>query len=315
MALAMAQNTLKQKARSFSQAHSVSYLTALKAVDEPLHELRDLLGRAQRETNTLQQHFRLIGDRGRFSAAFPMPDTDDYRLGEEEGSRRYHRELIRSRGLSQLTETEFFIELGKRTEMLLDSGAEDIWAHRELHRAGILDDSPTLEPIFHHYSVGLPKSFAPVIHSGASLGIIGVNMASQTQIADSYQLIPVTSDQLTALRSGIRLDSPVEFSLNYQPRNGERRLNWKQSYVAAYDYAPEWESEVRPPRFKLLLRSEVIDLDGELEARGLDPARLKKDDGFALGVELDHSLVQDMLMIGSLDHARMVATPGLLILG
>ena len=39
----MAQNNkLKRQAQAFAQKHSVPYLTALKAVDEPLHELRDL---------------------------------------------------------------------------------------------------------------------------------------------------------------------------------------------------------------------------------------------------------------------------------
>lgn len=312
----MAQNTLKQKAREFAKTHGVPYLTALKAVNEPFRGLRDLIYSVSRNSDSLQQQFRLIGDRGRFSPAYPTPDLPEYMtFGEYAGTRDHLRNVISTEGLPQLSQAEFFIELGKRTDRIQRSEADDIWRYRELHRAGLVDqDEPQLEPIFHHYFTGVAATWEPLMFSGSKLGMFGVNMSGYTQIRDAYYLIPVTVDQLTALRLGEPLGSPVEFSLNHPPQDGAKELHWKQSYVAAYEYYGK-DTGDRGPSLRLLLKSPVADLEAELQELGLDFGDFREDEGFTLGVELDHRLMRDMMDIRSHDRTRWIATPGLLVLG
>lgn len=312
----MAQNTLKQKAREFARAHGVSYLTALKAVDEPFHELRDLIYSVQRNSDSLQQHFRLIGDQGRFSAAYPAPDLPERLVyGEYAWNRSHLRGILTEVNLPRLSQSEFFIELGRRTERLQRSETGDVWVYRELHRAGLVDQNePQLEPIFHHYYTKVSASWEPLLFSGPRLGIFGVNMSEYSQIRDPYYLIPVTVDQLTAFRLGEPLSSPVEFSLNHPPQDGAKDLRWKQSYVAAYEYYGR-DTGNEGPTLRLLLKSPVANLAAELQELGLDFDDFQEDEGFTLGVELDHRLMRDMADIRSHDHTRWIATPGLIVLG
>ena len=123
----------------------------------------------------------------------------------------------------------------------------------------------------------------------------------------------MTVDQLEALRAGERLSHPVELPLNHPPTAEAREFRWKDSYVAAYVYMDEQNSENRGIR--VLLKSPVADLDAELRSRGIDPSRLQKDEGFSLGVELDHRLCRDMLIMSSGGRSRWIATPTLLVLG
>lgn len=312
----MAQNTLKQKAREFAKNHGVSYLTALGAVDEPFHELRDLIRSVRPQSDSLREHFRLIGNRGPFSAAYPTPDTPELkRLGEYAGSRDHLRTVLESQGLPRLSESEFFVELGRRTDRLQRSEADDIWGYRELHRAGLVDrDEPILEPIFHYYYSNLWMSFRPLTFSGPNLGIFGVNMSKSTQITEPYRLIPITVDQLDALRFGRPLSSPVEFPLAYRPQKDAQVLRWKQSYVAAYDY---YDVEVgdRGSSTTLLLKSPVADLKATLLSMELEPSHFSRIDDFPVETDLDHALDRDMLVIGSGDQRRWLSTPGLIILG
>lgn len=311
----MAQNTLKQKARDFAKTHGGSYLTALKAVDEPFHELRDLIYSIRSQSNSLQQHFRLIGDRGRFSAAYPAPDLPGRLVyGDYAWNRKHLRSVLSTENLPRLSQSEFFIELGKRTDRIQRSEAGDIWAYRELHRAGLVDrDEPQLEPIFHHYFTRLSGGFEALIFSGAKLGIFGVNMASYDQMTEQFQLIPITVDQLDALRFGKSLETPIYFALNHPSPKGVPELRWKQSYVAAYSHYGD--AGDHGPALSLLLQSPVDNLEAELRDLGLDFSNFQKDEGFTLGVELEHRLVQDWLDIKSHDQTRWIATPGLLILG
>lgn len=312
----MAQNTLKQKARAFAKERGVSYLSALKAVDEPLHDLRDLLREVRIRSDALQHHFRLIGDKGPYSPAYPAPLDEEYRkFGERTATRDYHRRLINSERLQSLSESDFFIEFGRRTALLRDRGIEDIWEYRELQRSGLLGDTPQLEPLFHHYSMGIPESFGALIYSGSQLGIFGVNMASYVQI-DRFQFIPVTPAQLDSLRNGVALDRPVEFSMNHLSSKDHPNLKWDESYVAAYGYDDPLVTGYRTPRLTVLLRSFSVDLEAELSARGLDASQLHEDESFSVGIDLSHKLSRDMLRIrdkGGRTH--WIVTPGLIVLG
>lgn len=313
----MTQNTLKQKARLFAQKHGLPYATALRAVDEPYRELRDLIYSVRSKSDALQEHFRLIGDRGRFSAAYPMPNQHEYTVDEARArSRDYLRDLIASQQLPRLSKTEFFIELGKRTDRIERSEAQDIWSYRELHRAGLVDkDELQLEPIFHYYYSSLRWSgFEPITFSGSPLGIFGVNMSAYTDLTETYQLIPVTVSQLDALRAGESPSSPIELGPNcalHSASEEANELHWKQSYIAAYSY----DGGGRGPGLVLLQKSPVADLKAKLLSMDLNPSDFRLYRELPLGVELEHALNRDMLTIEAPGSPRVwIATPNLLII-
>ena len=317
----MTQNTLTQKARLFAQRHDLPYATALRAVDEPYRELRDLIYSVRSKSDALQEHFRLIGDRGRFSAAYPTPDLPEYSLyGARSGTFDYLKGLISSQQLPCLSESEFFIELGRRTERIERSKADDIWGYRELHRAGLVDKNELqLEPIFHYYYGSLRSGFEPMTFSGSRLGIFGANMSAYTDLAETYYLVPVTVSQLDALRTGESLSSSVELSPSYAPHSAyeeANELHWKQSYIAAYSYDGEGhDGGGRGPGLVLLQKSSVADLKAKLLSMDLDPSDLRLYRDLPLGVELEHALNRDILTIRAPGSPRVwLTTPGLLII-
>lgn len=189
----MAQNTLKQKARLFAQKHGLPYATALRAVDEPLHELRDLA--RSRDDLYKVLGFRLVSEESIYRSAYSdVPPSHPSEQTPAWGP------FITEHGLSEYTDTaEMVRSIADRFDALRSVGAEDIWEYRELQRSGIHGAIPTLEPFFHHYGYfgeGL------IYSEGADLGVFPVAIADFLEIDDDTELFPLTLKQFDELRSG-----------------------------------------------------------------------------------------------------------------
>jgi len=183
---------LKRAARSFMEKHEgVPYLAALKAVDEPLHELRDLIN----QRNLFKVYgFNLVSEESVYRSAYPdvppvypqeyKPDWDRYPMKQ---------------GLSRYSDSTAMIrDMGARLQLLDSTGAADIWEYRELQRSGIHGNIPDLEPFFHLEG----RSGEEILYSeGRRLGIYNVLIADFLEITDR-ELFPLTLKQFDALRTG-----------------------------------------------------------------------------------------------------------------
>jgi len=194
----MAKNNtnLKRRIREFRDTHGVSYLTALRAVDEPLHELRTFSAFPAQKYTALYPHFRLIGEESIYSSAYPE-------LSHDFGNPAY-LSTIKAAGLSHFEGTRDLLrEIGRRLQLLEDAGAENIWEYRVLQRGGLLGtDAPALEPFLHHYGARIGAGMETIFLEGDRLGIFGVSIARHTDIQDRYTLLPIAEDQLSALIEG-----------------------------------------------------------------------------------------------------------------
>lgn len=137
----MAQITLKRQAREFAEQHGVSYTRALAAVDEPLHRLK------------FELHNRTFARPG-----FELTDSEEDLLLSPDPSaplsiadftRRIRGTRARPFLRDRKAETEILFELARRTEILSESKAADIWEQRQLYRAGLSTEN--LEPVPSYY--------------------------------------------------------------------------------------------------------------------------------------------------------------------
>jgi len=282
----MVQNTLKQQARSFMEKHDVPYATALRAVDEPLHELRDLNPHSENDPS-FPILFRAVPAQGNYGdvAKSICYDSIPY--------------AIRELGLSHFDGIMDFIEEAARRSALLKAHSlESFWEYRVLSRAGLLGaDAPELEPFFHYYEYELGAAFGPMYSMGQSLGLFPVNMSSFLAIDESYYFIPVTLDQLEALSSGDPA-GPIELS----PR-GEGRSKvepWTDSYsILATSRSL---TALDNPKLSILFKGHFEELEAELKRRGLKPSEFSfrdisdrvlqlREDNYTLRVYLDDRIL------------------------
>jgi len=196
--MATANKALKKRAQAFAEKHDLSYLQALKAVDEPLHQLRDLLDSQE------------INKAGYFPG-LRLATEDDRRVSPYADSLPSNREpwwgyasLVATRELSRFDfSADFYIELGKRIALIEETHTGNIWRYRELHRAGILsEDAPYMEPFFHHFSTEFTWGAESAFFRAAQTGIFGVSIASAADYEGSESLIPVTEEEFEALKRG-----------------------------------------------------------------------------------------------------------------
>jgi hypothetical protein len=268
----MVQNTLKQQARSFMERHSVSYSTALRAVDEPLHELRSLLRNPRAREFSFAQGFRLIPEDSIYGEAYfskePLSPS-----GRRHDDRFSYRNSLK-----------YMEESVRRYQLLRDHKVLDIWYYRELRRAGLTaPDAPEIEPVFHHYMGELGSSFSPIAVHGGMLGIFGVNMDQFAFISEHFPLIPVTDQQLKSLAEGSPA-GPVEgFRYSLAERDDAER--WTDSY-RSMAVSTRKDSHNRPSVtvFSKKPSGELID---DLERRGIPSWRCAVEDLADDGVEVE----------------------------
>jgi len=254
----MAQNNkLKRRAQAFAAKHDVSYTVALKAVDEPLHELRDLMELPQTQDFNFATMFRVVDKQGSYGSVYSARGLEmPYMAGDE---------LSQFKGL-----WEFIGESARRHQILKDRGLETYWEYRELQRSGILGpDEPELEPFFHHYFEELRSPYAPMYAMGRRLGLIPVNLSGFLEIQDSHSFIPVTPEQLTALSSGTPV-GPIEGFRRAESDDPSSPDCWTDRYsVLAISKAKNNRFDL--PQMAILFRRDLDELHGEMRARGLDP--------------------------------------------
>lgn len=253
----MAQNNkLKRRAQAFMADHEgVTYLNALKAVDEPLHQLRDLLNNKTRYTN----FFRLVAEQGSYR---PVTTAD----GDSD------RDLIAKLGLSEyLSMWKFIDDVADRRKLLKTHGLRDIWEYRALKRSGVLgseDDAPAMEPIFHHYAYNLSDPFAPMFGT-EHLGIFPVNVSSMTEIREIEDFIPVTLEQLHTLATGEGSLGKIAPTPYDEADIRDPRV-WTDHYdILAVSRNRTTAYNVRV--FSILFKGSIEELHAELRAKGLNP--------------------------------------------
>jgi len=272
----MTQNTLKQKSRLFAQKHGLPYATALRAVDEPLHQLREVRF-LNSEVNGVN-HFRLTGPDSAYSSAYDVP------MGTRESIPHYgwHIDEI---GLSKYSgSTDLLRSMSKRMQLLDAVQAQDIWEYRELQRSGILGDLEPMEPFFHHFGTSI-LGLGMIYSQGSRLGIFAVSIAPYYQISEAVELLPITLKQFEALRTGKdagRIDFPG--AIPYDRKRASEPSYMTEATVyeddkfaliarSKRDIAREAGTEViRKPRLQILFRSDDLEAAvREVRRLGMDP--------------------------------------------
>ena len=234
----------------------VHYLTALKAVDEPLHELRDLVSMPGIRDFSFTTLFRLVTAQGKYDKVYADVDRYGFRIIEKLDLSRYRRY------------TDFFEAVTERRKLLEAHDVYDLWEYRSLQRAGLLDsEAPDLEPFFHHYDWNLGSSFG-AMRSTDRYGIFAVKIDPLIFPDDNDSYIPVTPQQLEALQSGSPVGhiEPFPRAEEEDPSNAK---TWKDRYSVLATSQYERISGV--PTMNILFRRSLTEFHEELEARGLNP--------------------------------------------
>ena len=169
----MTEISLKRQARRFAEEHDVSYTRALAAVDEPLHRLK----------------FELANMHPARPMGFTVTDSEDELLEPIAGDHPMDELRRKIRGTDQRPafsypqrDTMLLLELGRRTRLLLDSGAQTIWEHRALYRAGLTELN--LEPVPNYYQEFKEPQDLLRDWNGPAMGIIPVAV-----LQDEYRKI------------------------------------------------------------------------------------------------------------------------------
>ena len=301
----MAQNNkLKRRAQAFMADHEgVTYLNALKAVDEPLHELRDLVFGVESEYSYGgARGFRIVPRQGSYGYAFG--DLSPHKALDALGLTRFAYPM------------KFLEELVDRKRLLQNAGVSHIWGYRELYRAGLLDSGAiALEPFFHHFDSMIGESYGPLNSFESHLvGIYSVNVANFLGIFDHGNSIPATKLQLEQLLAG----KPAgEFeALPQITSDGTPARDWTESYdlLAVSGQADSYEK----PKLSILFKGAEEELYRELEARDLDSSRFRVRDismqevgfhGFATWIHA--KLADDTFIRGTTEEVLLWGTQSL----
>lgn len=288
----MVHNTLKQAARKFSKTYEVPYLTALKAVDEPLHELRDLT--APYEAWTVcptSVGFRLIGNKGPHSTHFTESTRDEViaklqqagipsRLPEDEDMREHYlrQDAKTASDLAVLTDParhlfeesdDLTLELADRLRLIREASVTNFWEYRALHRAGLLPGRQ-LEPLTHYFKAVLPMDYGKLLTDGSKLGVYAVHIWSYLDLRASAsgcsEFLPVKLSQLDDLLSGSPAGKLEVRSFDSSPEQNEEK-HWESTYeLVLQSYAGAAERE---NKLTIFFKKSPEDLHSELESRGL----------------------------------------------
>jgi len=199
--MATVNKALKKRAQAFAEEHELPYLKALKAVDEPLHQLRDLTDPEELKRLGYHPHFRLIDEKER-ERADPKSAYAEL-IAAKFPAVNAHEQVIVEKGLPHFaTLDNLYGECGTRLARLHREGLTDIWSYRELHRAGLLGpEAQPMEPVFHYFGWHLNQSGDSALPGEGKLGIFCVSIA-EGRFRGTGGLIPVTETQLGALKSG-----------------------------------------------------------------------------------------------------------------
>jgi len=282
--MAAANKALKKRAKDFAETHGLSYLAALKAVDEPLHELRDL-SRTQNEIQS--HHFRLVGEQSIYSSAYDVPSESPLTEQPEYRSFVYLGDFSRYG-----SGTELVLDIARRIEALEAVGAKDIWEYRELQRSGIHGELTHFEPFFHHFGKAIENGYELIFDEGHRLGIFAVAIATYIEIEVNEELMPLTLKQFDALKGG----SPagvVEFPLTLPwshelmvsdpaycrsiDLNTHEKLTIRARSIFGYSRNYRDGSRIRPT-LQLFFRSDSIKgAKDHIRELGMDPTHFKFD--------------------------------------
>lgn len=262
----MVQNTLKQKARKFAKEYEVSYLTALRAVDEPLHELESLLYNLRSPSQLSQRiHFSLFGDKGIYSSAFDLTEYERYTESGQYYGPDYER-LIEDHNFPHFKPgVETLIEIGRRWDALTEASAKDIWEYRQLVRAGLVVDEHNIADIKLHYVSGYVSQHDNITFYGNAVGVFAVFTASFVNILTHRATIPVTRLQLENLVTG----SPVGEELYH------RRIWCAEKTTSCDEYETIFASHEmgpyeRHPRLRVMYKAGVTPQRSDFEKMGLN---------------------------------------------
>jgi len=201
----MTEISLKRQARRFAEEHGVSYTRALAAVDEPLHRLKFELATMHRAVPT----------------GFTVTDPEDELLEPADSDDPLGRMRRKIRGVDYRPafsypkrDTMLLLELGRRTRLLLDSGSQDIWEHRALHRAGLTELN--LEPVPDYYQKFKEAQNLLRDWNGPAVGIIPVAVLQDEykKIAEEHGHQMTSRQQRSAWMRKITLD---ELQLLFRP--------------------------------------------------------------------------------------------------
>lgn len=249
---------LKRRIREFQAQHGVSHSIASKAVDEPLHILRDLsrIPQSMATPDLNEARFRLVGDQSRF-ARFHQ----DY----SEAGARYIRDIF-AQYQSMSSPSALMKLISRRFEVIEEAGGSDLWELRERVRAGLiifpeLIESPSaiapslvtqhrkqlIEPLFYWHEGELDSRVAHYLSQGEGtrLGIFPLNMQGILELNDPGEsaAIPITFEESGGLLDG---------SLQHKPRFLQRfsqKSGWtveQRSYSVLAELKENWgESQVR----------------------------------------------------------------------
>jgi len=249
---------LKRRIREFQAQYGVSHSTALKAVDEPLHILRDLsrIPQSMATPDLNEARFRLVGAGSRFAS---------FHQEYSESGARYIRDIF-ARYQSMNSPKELLRLISRRFELIELVGATDFWELREIIRGRVvlvpeLNGEPSffsppfaaegrkrlLEPAFYFHEGPLDSRVAHYLSEGegARLGIFPLNMQGILELNDPGEAaaIPITFEESGGLLDG---------SLKHRPRFLQRfsqKSGWtveQRSYSFMAEFKENWgESQVR----------------------------------------------------------------------
>lgn len=260
LAYPMAQNNkLKRRAQAFMADHEgVTYLNALKAVDEPLHELRDLVDYPRVREFGFTNFFRLVSKQGSYSPVAAESGKTDFELIDELG-------LFEYRGM-----WKFIDEAARRRELLKTHEVKDIWEYRALQRSGVLgSDAEPMEPVFHHYDLQLRAPFAPM-YGMVNIGIFPINVSALQEIREVECFIPVTLDQLRALATGEGPVGEIIAPVYLEDHDAGNVLEWSGRYdILATSKNRTFSYDL--PSLSILFKGNFDEFSTALRAKGLDP--------------------------------------------
>ena len=277
----MAQNNkLKRRAQAFAAKHDVSYTVALRAVDEPLHELRDLLsGSESEERYGGARAFRVVPRQGSYGAAYELNGFD----------------TAKKLGLPTMRNAMAFLEeLVNRHRRLDTAEVGTIWQYRELHRAGLLPpEAEPMEPLLYYYEFTLGSDRAPLDSwQSTTAGIYRANLTDFLGIYEDSGFIPATPQQLNDLYAGIPAG---DFEAPLQISDSVPRKHWTDSY--AVKAVSKAEMSFNRPRLTIFFKRNLEALHEELRSRDLDPLNfdfsdVSKDEielsGFSTWITVTH---------------------------